>query len=170
MSAFIGPTLISAVIFFGFLVISIYKFGIQSSYSAYSTRWFEIHEDSSVWSYATMAAILFLIPPLVESGDGSTLQFLGFLSPVYLGIVALTPRWKAFKKEHIIHSLFAGLCAIASISWSIFVVHTGMHLVYSTAAIVLLGLVTKTLIKSFTFWAEMIAFVSIYVSLILIFI
>lgn len=170
MSIFSTLTLISATIFFGFIIFSICKFGIQSSYSAYATRWLEVYTDESIWSYVTMIAVLLLIPPLIESGDGSVLQFLGFLSPVYLGIVALTPRWEFYKKEHIVHSVFAGLCAITSILWSGFVVYTGVYIFFITGLMVLLGVITETLFKAFTFWAEMIAFVSIYVSLISIFI
>lgn len=165
MNIFLVLTILSTVVLFGFIALSIDNFGILSSYSAYSTKWLEVFKKNSVWSYATMIAVLLIIPPLIEAGEGNYLQFLGFLSPVYLGIVALTPRWEFYKSEHIVHSLFAGLCAVSSILWAVLVTQTWGYIILWTLTVLLIALSTRTLIKSIVFHLEIIAFATIYTSL-----
>lgn len=167
---FLVLTIVSAVALLGFITIGLFKFGLLPSYSAYATKWLEKYPNFSIWAFVTIIAAFLIVPPLIEVGTGNPLQFLGFLTPVYLIIVGLTPRWESNLNEHIVHSVFAGLCAAGAILWSIFVSNTWICIVYCAIFIFLVSLTSKTFMKGATFYLEMIAFLAIYSSLIYLFI
>lgn len=167
---FLILTIVSAVALLGFITIGLVKFGLLQSYSAYATKWLEKYPNFSIWAFVTIVAAFLLVPPLIEVGSGHTLQFIGFLTPVYLIVVGLTPRWASNVNEHIVHSLFAGLCAAGAILWAIFIAHTWICIVYCAIFIFLVSFLTRTFMKGATFYLEMIAFLAIYSSLIYLFI
>lgn len=114
--------IISAILFFGFIAMGIGKFGLQPSYSIYSKYWGEtvpLPNNLHLWSIVTIISALLLVPPMIEIGDGNSLQFLGFLTPLYLVCVALTPTWWKYDKEHILHVIFTLLCVFAALFWCI---------------------------------------------------
>lgn len=158
-------TIISAVILFGFIIFGCMKYGLLPSYSDYSTKWLEDQPKFSMWTLFTVIAALLIIPPLIEVGTGSVLQFLGFMAPVYLIVVAFTPRWDSNRKEHVIHNIFAALCSICGILWCALVANSLPGLLL-TGFITLVGAIsTETLNKGLQFYLELIVFMAIYGSL-----
>ena len=165
----IATTIISLVIFAGFILLGVYKFGLLDSYSAYSDKWaYAVPiKNANLWSIVTMVAAFLMCPVMIESGHDSPWQFLGFATPVYLILVACTPNWAHNIKEHIVHSVGAFLCAGAAVCWLILVRRQLPIAVFSLLGALSLSLATKSLKKSYTFWLEMAMFAAVYVSLLI---
>ena len=169
-------TLIASIILMlTFIGISIYKFKLLSSYSVYSPAWDKVvpFKDMHLWSIITFFIALLFMPALIELGNGNILQFLGFFSPIYLMMIALFPLEdmtdnmhesdkKRIERNLKIHIISAILCAVAVLSWVIFVMKMWWMVLIAVVAVLIGGLLTKTLKSSFTFWSEMILFISGY--------
>lgn len=95
---------ISAILFFGFVGINIKKFGLLDCYSAYGAKW---NGQLNLWSVVTIVSALLLVPVLLEKGDGSLYQFAGFLAPVSLVLVGITPQYNTDKFQWWMHQLGA---------------------------------------------------------------
>ena len=161
----------SCIILYGFIFISVLKFGQLPSYSAYSTKWIERYPNWKVkiWYAITLIAAFLIIPSMIQAGVGNKLQFLGFFAPAYLIGVAHTPNWETDASEHKLHMIFAVLCAVAGICWSIFVAHTWCILLFNIIIVLIASLLSKTFKDSKVFWGELIAFNTVYMSLAMIF-
>lgn len=162
----IGFTLISFFLLAAFIVLSAFlDEGIPTSYSAFSAYW----DDGkvNVWSVVTFFVAFLMFPPMVEGGDGSYFQFLGFFAPLYLIVVSLTPKWDIDKRQHRVHVIGTVLCAALALLWLVFVRGHVWVLVGCLAAGCAAGYFTKTLSGSKVFWGEMVMFLSVYVSLLI---
>ena len=151
--------IISSILLFGFIVAGVCRFGLLHSYSAYSTKWGSFL-GMPVWSLVTFFAAFLLMPVLIELGVGSAFQFLGFLTPVYLMGVSLTPGWQGGGEVFRYHVVLAGLCAVCGMLWTFLTVGAFSYVV--PVVVILLGLVTGTWRKDYIFWLEMVAFLSVY--------
>lgn len=162
-------TLLSLVIFAVFIIIGIRKFGLLGSYSAYSSKWTEavpLH-NVNIWSIVTVIVAMLLAPALIEQGEGNPWQCLGFFAPIYLIVVAMTPRWETDKKQKCVHVIGAALCALIALLWLALVRHQLWLPVVTALAAWCAGYATVTAKKSLVFWAEMAAFSAVYVSLLI---
>lgn len=159
----------SALFLFGFICTGVIRFGLQSSYSAYSALWGKAvpMNNMNLWSIMTFAAAFLICPVLVELGTASVFQFLGFLIPVYLIVVALTPDWETDKKQHIIHSVFAVLCLIGAWVWLIVVMDSLFLLIGVLVFIAAQALMSGTFRSSFVFWGEAHIFLTVYLAILL---
>lgn len=152
--------IIATVLLFGFIIAGICKFGLLHSYSAYASKWGEVG-GIHIWSLITFASAFFLMPCLIELGALSAFQFLGFLTPLYLIGVSLTPTWETDPEVKKWHVVLAGLCAVSGLLWLLLTVQTWFLII--PGIIALLGLFTRTWKTDYIFWLEMIMFVSVYV-------
>lgn len=161
--------ILSAVILFSFISIGVIKFGLQNSYSAYSIKWGNAVpiNNMNLWSIITIVAAFLLCPVMIELATGSLLQFLSFLTPVYLIITALTPDWYVSNEIFRVHAISALLCMCGSLTWMIAIMHAIK--VVSVVAIfyMTIALLTGTWKTSYIFWIEMWLFVSVYVTVLL---
>lgn len=161
---------ISAVIFFGFVAFCWAKFGLESCYSAYGPHWAKTPPFSwsfNPWSLVTGFTAAILIPVMLTASEGSAWQFTGFLCPVLLLFVALTPDYGKDKMAHIVHMVSASASALFSILYILFV---APHLwwlivVYVVAATVCTFIFGKW---SWNFWFEMAAYLGIYTTIFMI--
>lgn len=160
-------TIISTVLFFGFIILSVFKFGILTSYSAYSTQWNKSLplKNLNLWSIVTIISAFLLTPSLIEVGNDNPFQFLGFFVPVYLIAVGLTPDWETNKKQGFWHTFFAILCAICGIVWLCLFKTCYIELTFIIIMIVCVGIYTKTLLHCIVFWLEMLMFLMVYGSM-----
>ena len=157
----------SLAIFAGFIMLSARKFGLLGSYSAYSSKWAEavpIH-NTNRWSIVTVIVAMLLMPALIEQGEGNPWQCLGFFAPVYLIVVAMTPRWEIDRKQRRVHMSGAIICAAVSALWIVAVQHQFTTMLLSLMAAWALGILTKTTERAIIFWGEMVLFASVYVVL-----
>lgn len=162
-------TALSCAMFFGFVVLCVKKFGLQSCYSAYGPLWGQLTPAAgmlNIWSIVTFVTAFMLVPVMIENADGSPWQFAGFLCPVLILFVALTPDYATNKLAGAIHIVCAVLGAALSIVYILCVAPKfwWVILVYVTAA----SLATLRYGKwSWDFWFEMAAFAGIYTTVFL---
>lgn len=155
----------SAVLLFGFIALGVIKFGLQPAYSSYSALWGNAVpiNNMNLWSIVTLVAAFLICPVMLQVGAASTFQFLGFMVPIYLMVVSLTPNWFLGGKEFRVHYVCAIICMVCAILWMLVVMHA-LKIVIGTAIFVLaLALFTGTLKSSDVFWLEMYMFLSVYV-------
>lgn len=174
-------TIASLLLFGGWLALSMKHFGILSSYSSYASKWKQavpLDHGTNLWSIVTVMMAILLAPAMLEVGDESPLQFLGFFAPAYLIVAAVTPDYeyrpgdneydqKRRLRQRIIHFVGAVICAAASVIWVIL----ALRLWYLVpAAIVLAGIAayfTKTYRECYVLWLELAMFAAVYAAVLI---
>jgi hypothetical protein len=163
-------TIISLLLFVCFVAISIVKFGLLPSWSAYGLKWAQSHPipNLNIWSAINIIVALLLIPPMIERGIDNPWQFLGFFAPLYLIVVGLTPNFDKvdgkWTKEGLVHTFGAFGCAIMSTLW---MAYEWWVILITAGVMLLLALTTNSLRESIVFWAEMALFPAAYAVLLL---
>jgi len=177
-------TILSIVILTGFVALGIRKFGLQPSYSAYAPKWKKavpIH-NVNLWSLVTIIVAILFMFGMIEAGAGSPWQFLGFLSPAYLVLVALTPLKdeedekdesseevkKDNKRKRITHVVGAILCSVATVAWLILVAHKIWLAPIALYIPFCFGFASRSCKSSATLWSELALFIAGYIAIILI--
>ncbi len=156
-----------------FIAISFSKFSVLDCYSDYYYPWKDAVQISNMnlWSIITFVFSILMLIPMIDAGEGNKVQFLGFLTPIYLISVALVPDYLSNRTNHILHSTFAYTCAVCAILWQILVTHTWYMILASAALLFISAIITKTLKKeNITLWLELLMFLSVPLSLIVFFI
>lgn len=152
-------TALSAVLFFGFVILGITKYGLLSCYSAYGPLWHRGYSKINWWQIITILSALLLVPVLLERKEGDPYQFLGFLAPISLTLVGISPGYQNSTFENIIHQTGAWsailfiilyMLIVPSLLWII-----GVYLVIA----LIIGLVLK---GTLMFWGEMAMYLSTY--------
>lgn len=161
--------ILSAVILFSFISSGVIKFGLQNSYSGYSMKWGAKSpiNNMNIWSVVTIVAAFLLCPVMLELAAGSIWQFLGFLTPIYLIVVSLTPDWYTGKGVFLVHAIAALLCMGGSLAWMVLVMHALKVVAVIGIFYLTIALLTGTMKTSMVFWLEMWLFVSVYVTVLL---
>lgn len=153
--------LAAMAIFTLYIGIIIDKYGLPSSVS----ETFYLLPVGSKWLFTAMCwAVCAVIVPWMDRSP-EDLQFLGFLSIIGLLVVGTAAP---FKKDfvHSVHYWAAGICAGASQLW-IFLA-TNLWWVSLACFIIAGGFWFWDKFRRTTFWAEMWAFVSLFVSLVIV--
>ena len=163
-------TLVSLVILGGFTAYSVWRFGWRGSYSSYAAKWAEavpLESNTNVWSIVTIVAAILICFALLERGEGDPLQFLGFFSPLYLAVVAFTPKYEEKRKQRIIHISGAVLCAAVSLVWLIAIRNAWWAILITAIGALAAAYFTGTIKKSYIFWLEMAMFGAVYAAVII---
>lgn len=160
---------ISAFLLFTFIGAGVARFGLLDSYSAYASKWKRAvpMNNLNLWSIVTGVAAFLMFPPLLEVGVGSMWQFLGFLIPLYLIIVTLTPNWATNLGEYKVHASSALVCLVGALVWCLVVMHAGRILLSVAAFVAALALFSGSAKRSAVFWVELHMFLSVYLTLLL---
>ena len=159
-------TIISAVLFFGFVVLCITKFGLQSCYSAYGMKWREAFPPINIWSAVTFTTAALLIPPILEASKDNPWQAVAFFIPALIMFVAVTPDYATNPNAGIVHSACAAISAGLSL---LFILLIAPHLWGLIVVYLLVGTLAMLLFGAYTalFWYEMAAYVTIYTAMFL---
>ena len=162
-------SVISTLLLFGFIFAGVARFGLLPSYSDYAPFWGKAVpiNNMNLWSVVTLVSAFLLCPALLELGTASGLQFLGFLVPVYLIVVSLTPKWKTDPVQHTVHFIAAGLCAVGGLLWLGLVMKAWRLLGIVGTFILTLALFSGSLRTSAIFWVEMLMFLSVFLTVLL---
>lgn len=176
----LATCLASLAIFAGFVAIGVKKFGWLPSYSAYSPMWDEAVpiKNMHLWSIVTFIVAFLFFPSLFEQGNGNAWQFLGFFAPLYLMAVAAFPltkeepaeseyKKKLRKRNEIIHTVGAILCAVCTLAWIILVRHNYWVVPVMALAAWFAAYQLKAGKERAVFWGEMAMFASIYTTLLI---
>jgi len=160
--------IISLVVFAGFILLGIKRFGLLRSYSAFASKWDEAVpiKKMNLWSIVTLVVAFLLMIPMIDAGDGNKWQFLGFFAPVYLAVVAFTPKFETDPKQHKIHVFGASACALIASLWLVLVQHLWWVALISLAVMAAAAYFTKTWKTSYIFWLEMTLFAAVYAAVI----
>ena len=154
---------ISALMLFGFMAIGVVRYGFLSCYSAYGPKWHEFYPKLNIWSVITFISAALMIPVLLEQAMDNIWQFLGFLAPVSLTLVAASPNYQTDTFANIMHQCGAWGAVLFIVLYSILI----PHLVWIVIALVLLGLIIGFIQKgTLLFWEEVAIYLSTYVILI----
>lgn len=109
----------------------------------------------------------FLLPAWLEATEGSVWQFLSFLTCASIMFVGAVPNFKNANIESKIHEISAICAAVFSILWSVIVVGSWAFIIMWLLYFIVIALLTNTLKKSYIFWLEMSAFMSLFSNLII---
>ena len=156
---------ISALMFFGFVILGVIKFKLLSCYSAYAPKWGQFYPKLNIWSLITALSAFLMVPVLVEQGAGNTLQFLGFLGPISLFSVAASPNYQTSTFDNIIHQLGAWGAVVFITLYSLLIVKMIWVILALIAISIVLGIWKK---GTWMFWGEMAMYLSIYIILFII--
>ena len=137
---------------------------MKSCFSEYGKLWGDAvpMRNMNLWSLILIVCAMLIIPPLIQAGEGNALQFVGFLAPLYLFLVAFTPNYKESKKENLIHQIGAWTCVVGILVWMIFIMHMWVPLVVCGGAFIAIGLAAKNLKYALMYYLELATFMSTY--------
>lgn len=163
-------TIVSFLIFIIYLISTICVFktvpkSLSETYYMYQNK-----KKGLEWLFPFLILIMVatLMPSWIELSEGSNWQFLSFLCPASLLFVGAAPAFRSCDIESKVHTYAATLSAIFGLLWIILFISYGIWIILGSVLVILvLSLSTKTLKSSFTFWIEMIAFLAVYISLII---
>lgn len=160
----IGLTLASLIIFTVFNIVGIKKFGFRTCLSEYGKLWGDAVpiKNMNLWSIVLTVVAFLLFPPIFQATEGNVWQFVGFLAPAYLFLVIFTPNYQTDKKANIIHQIGAYTCAIGMLLWMVLIMHMWIPIVVCGVISIIIGIVTKTLKESLTYYLELSLFASTY--------
>lgn len=160
--------LIKAIlIFVVYNIVALSLFGVPKSLSM--TYYLFKEKNNSLKALFPVMIIMLcalLIPSWLELSTGSNFQFLSFLSPAALMFVGLTPSFNDGDMYNIVHNVAAYICAACAILWIILVTPCWYIILIVFAVINILAMLTKSWKTSFIYWLEMVAFISLFISII----
>lgn len=152
MSIFALSCLIASIILYFSYTIYTY---IKYSPTCISETYYKIGNKFTIWIILTSCLIL---PAWLEI---SVVQFLPFLSVVFLSIVGLAPQY--LSNDRVLHISSALATATISLIWNFI---QGIYVI--PIALVFVALILTILkVKNLTFWIENCAFLNIYLSILL---
>jgi hypothetical protein len=150
------------ILFLTYIAVAITLFGIPSSLSdtfyLYGGKPFGYIFTACLW------VVGFMILPYWISITPESYKCLPFLSVGGLVFVGAAPLFKGQDSKW--HSAFALICAFCALLWCV-LSKNYIPFVCSVGAVGILSWITQSIKKSKIFWLEMIAFLSIFSSLII---
>ena len=152
----------SALMLFEFVIIGVIRYGLLSCYSAYAAKWHEFFPKLNLWSVVTFLSAALMIPVLVTTGEGSKWQFLGFLAPVFIGMVAASPEYATDKFQWWMHQIGAWGAVCFIIAYIAII----PQLLWVVIPLAIAGIFNSIIAKgTWMFWMEMVVYLSTYVVL-----
>lgn len=164
----LGLTITSLVILMSYTVAVCIKFGIPTTLSE---SYYFIYKKY-LFTLVMWLSGFFLLPPIMEMTGGDT-QIIPFLSIVGIMIVGAAPKYK--EQERTLHIIGATMAGFFSQLWIILYAYPWTLLTWFILIIWAIGiLIESKLVKwseeldkrKWFFWAEMLAFINLYLNII----
>lgn len=152
--------ILTTLLFWSFIILSIIRFGIPHSYSMLAYKW-----NKKIWTTITMLTGFLILPVFIETGNDSAWQFLSFFAPAWLIFIGMTPDFLTDSMHYTLHMTFTAFAVVCNILWIILIAHNALILLVITCLILLLAWITKTIKSSYIFWLEMIIFLTTFIIL-----
>lgn len=159
--------IIAAIIFILYNGIALGIFGIPDSLSQTYYLYKDKYNKGFLFSVMMGLVVLFMMPAWITLSEGSNLQFLSFLAPTAILFVGASPAFMSNKMTNLVHSISALLAALLSILWIILVTPYWWGILIVLAVFALIAWLTKTYKNAYVYWLESVAFISTFVSTIL---
>lgn len=147
-------------------IVALLLFGVPHSLSMTYYLFKERKEILKVLFPAMIALmVMFLLPCWLQISEGSDFQFSAFLSMAALMFVGACPTFLDSDMENKVHSISAIICAIFALLWIILVTPFWYIIPIILEIIAVISVVTKTWKTCYTYWLEMVAFVSTFIAI-----
>lgn len=152
--------IISCIIFFGYNIFIISKFGVPESLSDSFYLLNDIKKGLGyVFSIVLFSSVFTLLPVFMSVDSNTTFDFLKFFCAALLAFVGAAPAFKGIDKDF--HFKFAILCAVSGFLWIILATPYWYVLLISAILMIITMLLTNTK-YALVYWLEMIMFTSVY--------
>lgn len=164
MEAIQNMCFVGTCLFLVYCIVSLSIFGVPTSLS----KTFYLYNcliKNLGWIFPIMlACVVFLIIPYWLEITPESYQFLGFISCFGLLMVFTSPEFED-EQHKTIHFVGAAISAVTAITWCML---QGQWLIilFMFAWFFLMAIITRTLKKCYLFWIELVAFESLFISLI----
>lgn len=156
---------------FMFLVYNIIILALFGVPKSLSTTYYLFKERNSnlKFLFPSMMILLafFLLPVWLEISKDSTFQFTAFLSVVGVLFVGGAPAFRKSSMENAIHTFAAYFCAASAILWICLVTTYWYIIPIVFAVMAILAIITKTWKTCYTYWLELVAFISTFISIVI---
>lgn len=164
----LGLTITSLVILMSYTVAVCIKFGIPTTLSE---SYYFIYKKYLFTLVMWLSGFL-LLPPIMEMTGGDT-QIIPFLSIIGIMIVGAAPRYK--EQERTLHIIGATMAGFFSQLWIILYAYPWTLLTWAILIIWAIGILIESKLvewseeldkRKWFFWAEMLAFINLYLNII----
>lgn len=164
----LGLTITSLVILMSYTVAVCIKFGIPTTLSE---SYYFIYKKYLFTLVMWLSGFL-LLPPIMEMTGGDT-QIIPFLSIVGIMIVGAAPKYK--EQERTLHIIGATMAGFFSQLWIILYAYPWTLLTWFILIIWAIGILIESKLvewseeldkRKWFFWAEMLAFINLYLNII----
>lgn len=164
----LGLTITSLVILMSYTVAVCIKFGIPTTLSE---SYYFIYKKYLFTLVLWLSGFL-LLPPIMEMTGGDT-QIIPFLSIVGIMIVGAAPKYK--EQERTLHIIGATMAGFFSQLWIILYAYPWTLLTWAILIIWAIGILIESKLvewseeldkRKWFFWAEMLAFINLYLNII----
>lgn len=164
----LGLTITSLVILMSYTVAVCIKFGIPTTLSE---SYYFIYKKYLFTLVLWLSGFL-LLPPIMEMTGGDT-QIIPFLSVIGIMIVGAAPRYK--EQERTLHIIGATMAGFFSQLWIILYAYPWTLLTWFILIIWAIGILIESKLvewseeldkRKWFFWAEMLAFINLYLNII----
>lgn len=167
MSLVLTSLIMAASIYILYNAVTISIFGLPPSlsetYYLYKNKW----NIGFVFPVMMYMVVGFMMPAWLTLSEGSPFQFLSFLAPASIAFVGTAPAFKSSSLEKSVHSVAALVAAVCSLLWVILVTPYWWIIVLALLVFTLVAFLTQTLSYAKVFWIETVAFISTFMSAIL---
>lgn len=160
--------LTSFVIYLVYNIISLCTHGTPNSLSNTYYLWNDVKKGAG-YAFCVALGLMagLLLPAWLEIGVGSYWQFLSFLTCGSLLFVAAAPNFKSVGIESTVHTVAAIFSAICGMCWVIFVADLWAIVLLVLMYTLIVAVSQGSLKRCYVYWLETIAFLSIYVALLI---
>lgn len=164
----LGLTITSLVILMSYTVAVCIKFGIPTTLSE---SYYFIYKKYLFTLVMWLSGFL-LLPPIMEMTGGDT-QIIPFLSIIGIMTVGAAPRYK--EQERTLHIMGATMAGFFSQLWIILYAYPWTLLTWAILIIWAIGILIESKLMEWSeeldkrkwfFWAEMLAFINLYLNII----
>ena len=164
----LGLTITSLVILMSYTVAVCIKFGIPTTLSE---SYYFIYKKYLFTLVLWLSGFL-LLPPIMEMTGGDT-QIIPFLSIIGIMIVGAAPKYK--EQERTLHIIGANMAGFFSQLWIILYAYPWTLLTWFILIIWAIGILIESKLMEWSeeldkrkwfFWAEMLAFINLYLNII----
>lgn len=164
----LGLTITSLVILMSYTVAVCIKFGIPTTLSE---SYYFIYRKYLFTLVMWLSGFL-ILPPIMEMTGGNT-QIIPFLSIIGIMIVGAAPKYK--EQERTLHIIGATMAGFFSQLWIILYAYPWTLLTWAILIIWAIGILIESKLMEWSeeldkrkwfFWAEMLAFINLYLNII----
>lgn len=153
--------IVSITLFVSYIGYTVGMYGIPASIS---DTYYRLGKRGWLFTLFCLAESSLLVASFIEASK-EEYQFLAFIASASLAFVGSAPLFKEDYNRNI-HYVSAGICALASLVWQVLMSFWYVPLITFLGGVIVLACLK---FKKPVFWMEMCAFISTYITLLLLY-